>query len=74
MMRAGALRRLVTGLLLTAVGLSTSACLLVPVPEPVVGAAVVAPVPVYVAPRPYYHHYYRGGYYGGGYYRGHRWR
>ena len=64
MMRAGALRRLTAGLLLAAtVTIGTSACLLVPVPEPVVG-----PPAVIIAPRPYYHH--RGGYYHGGYYRG----
>ena len=63
MMRAGALRRLTAGLLLAAaVAIGTSACVLVPVPEPVVGA------PVIIAPRPYYH--YRGGYYHGGYHRG----
>lgn len=70
MMRAGALRRLSTGLFLAAaVAVGTSACLLVPVPEPFVGApAVVAPGPVIVVPgRP---HYYRGGYYHGGYHRG----
>ena len=74
MTRAGALRRLTTGLFLAAaVAVGTSACLLVPVPEPYAGGpAVVAPAPVIVVPgRPYYH----GGYYRGGYHRGwgHRW-
>jgi hypothetical protein len=77
MLRAGALRRLTTGLFLVAVtAVGTSACLLVPVSEPYIGApAVVAPAPVIVVPRrPHYH--YRGGYYHGGYHRGggHRWR
>ncbi len=76
MLRAGALRRLTTRLSLVAVtAVGTSGCLLVPVPEPYGGPAVVAPAPVIVVPRrPHYH--YRGGYYHRGYHRGggHRWR
>lgn len=76
MPRAGALRRLSLGLLLTATAAAgTAGCVLVPVPEPLaVGPPViVAPTPVIVAPRP--HHYYRGGYRGHPH-RGHRhhWR
>ena len=72
MVRAGALRRLTAGLFLAgAVTVGTSACVLVPVPEPFIGApAVVAPAPVVVVPRPYYHPY--RGYYRGGYHRGYR--
>lgn len=76
MARAGALHRLTTRLvLLAAATVGTSACVLVPVPEPIVGApAIVGPAPVIVVPRPHYHH--RGGYYYGGYRRGggYRWR
>jgi hypothetical protein len=68
MLRAGALRRLSASLFLAAaVALGTSACILAPVPPPYGGAAVIAPAPVIVTPRPHYHH---GGYYRGGYHRG----
>jgi hypothetical protein len=66
MIRAGALL-----LLLAAVAVGTSACVLAPVPGPVVApGVVVAPRPVYIGPG-YYGHYHRGHYYRG---HGHRWR
>jgi hypothetical protein len=73
MRRAGALRRLSTGLVLAvAAAIGTAGCVLAPFPEPVaIGPpVVVAPTPVIVAPRP--HIYYGGGYYRGGYHR--HWR
>jgi hypothetical protein len=71
-MLRGTLGRLGAGLVLViAAAVGVGGCVLVPFPEPVVGApVVVAPRPVIVAPHPYY----RGGYYyGGAYHRGHRW-
>ena len=74
MPRAGALRPLSLGLLLTA-ATGMAGCVLAPHPGPVVVGppVVIAPRPVIVAPRP--RPFYRGGY-RGHHHRGHRhyWR
>lgn len=65
MLRAGALRRLSLGLMLTVTAtVGTAGCVLVPVPEPLAvrPPVIVAPRPVIVAPPP--RPFYRGGYYG----------
>jgi hypothetical protein len=70
MLRAGALRRLSTGLVLVAATAVGTAGCVVAYPEPyAVGPpVVVAPRPVIVAPRPH-RWYHRGGYHRGYYHR-----
>jgi hypothetical protein len=65
MLRAAALRRVGAALVLAVTAaVGTAGCVLAPFPEPVaVGPpVVVAPRPVFIAPRR--HYYYRGGWHG----------